>query len=292
MDIIQDLLLYGDTDSISDYFFYKSLEKVLAEKRQLYTRVPFDIHKVEIGNFKYLCRFDKEDIVKLHRALQLPHRFETEDRHIIGGVEGLCLLLRRFAYPNRLKELQNEFGLQYSSLSKLVKLICHFVYMRWSKLLLNFEENKWLTTDFLKELALLVHEKGAPLTNCIGFIDGTARSTCRPTRMQKELYSGHKRVHCLKFQAITLPNGLILHLSQPYPGRRHDSFILKDTHILQQLRLYCPTFCLYGDEGYPLKSQLIRPYSNTRLTEQQQLFNKKMSRVRQCVEWSFGKIVQ
>ncbi|KAJ3641826.1 hypothetical protein Zmor_028299 [Zophobas morio] len=96
--------------------------------------------------------------------------------------------------------------------------------------------------------------------------------------MQKELYSGHKRVHCLKFQAITLPNGLILHLSQPYPGRRHDSFILKDTHILQQLRLYCPTFCLYGDEGYPLKSQLIRPYSNTRLTEQQQLFNKKMSR--------------
>lgn len=204
----------------------------------------------------------------------------------------MCLLLRRFAYPNRLKDLQNEFGPQYSSLSKLLKHICHFVYIKWSKLLLNSRENKWLTEHYLQEIATLVHAKGAPLTNCIGFIDGTARAICRPNSMQREMYSGHKRFHCLKFQSITLPNGIILHLSSPYPGRRHDAFILRDTHMMEQLRLYCDRFCVYGDEGYPLRRQLIRPFSNVHLTEQQQEFNKQMSKVRQCVEWSFGKIIQ
>jgi hypothetical protein len=219
--------------------------------------------------------------------------FQSKNINIIlTGVEGLCLLLRRFAYPNRLKELQSEFGLQYSSISKLLKSVCHFVYNKWGRLLLNFGENTWLTREFLQTVAAVVQAKGAPLNNCIGFIDGTARPICRPTIMQKQLYSGHKRTHCLKFQSITLANGIILHLSAPYPGRRHDAYILRDTFILQQLRLYCPQFCLYGDEGYPLKTQLIRPFLNTRLTEQQQLFNIKMSRLRQCVEWSFGKIVQ
>lgn len=198
------------------------------------------------------------------------------------------MLLRRFGYPNRLKDLQSEFGLQYSSLSKLLKHICNFVYKRWKKLLSNVGENRWLTNEFLREVAVVVQEKGSPLTNCIGFIDGTARSICRPTRMQREVYSGHKRTHCIKFQSKTLPNGIILHLSDPYPGKRHDAFILRDTRILDQLNRYCSQFCVYGDEGYPLRMQLIRP----NLTEEQHRFNTKMSKLRICVEWSFGKIVQ
>lgn len=211
---------------------------------------------------------------------------------IFAGIGGLCLLLRRFVYPNRLKELQEEFGLHFTSLSKLLQVIIDFVYGKWGTLLLNIHENKWFTLNYQKELAAMVHAKGAPLTNCIGFIDGTARAICRPTVEQKEMYSGHKRQHCMKFQCITLPNGIIIHMSMPYSGRRHDAFILKDTLILDQLHLYCNPYCIYGDEGYPLKKQLIRPYSSTTLSEAQTNFNREMSRVRQCVEWSFGKLVQ
>lgn len=81
-------------------------------------------------------------------------------------------------------------------------------------------------------------------------------------------------------------------MSLPYPGRRHDSFLLKDTALLNQLEQYCPDFCLYGDEGYPLRKQLIRPYSNSTLTLEQQEFNQSMAPLRECVEWSFGKILQ
>lgn len=202
------------------------------------------------------------------------------------------MLLQRFAYPNRLKELQDKFHRHYSSISKILTVIIDYIFRKWGKLLFDLGENKWFSLNFQKELAMMVQAKGAPLTNCIGFIDGTARPICRPKKNQKELYSGHKRFHCMKFQCITLPNGIILHMSMPYPGRRHDAFILKDTLILDQMQLYCSPFCLYGDEGYPLKRQLIRPYSNSTLTEMQKTFNSQMSSVRQCVEWSFSKIVQ
>ena len=51
--------------------------------------------------------------------------------------------------------------------------------------------------------------KGAPLTNCFGFIDGTVRLICRPGKDQRIVYNGHKKVHALKFQSVALPNGLI-----------------------------------------------------------------------------------
>ena len=37
-------------------------------------------------------------------------------------------------------------------------------------------------------------DKGAALDNCIGFIDGTVRSICRPGELQRVDYKGHKRV--------------------------------------------------------------------------------------------------
>lgn len=154
--------------------------------------------------------------------------------------------------------------------------------------MLTFEANKWFTKDVMKEFANIINAKGAPITNCIGFIDGTARKICRPSQFQKEVYSGHKRAHVLKFQNMTLPNGIILQMSMPYLGKQHDCFILRDTGFLDQMSTYCKEFCVYGDKG----EQLMRPFSGVNLSYAEKEFNRKMSQVRQCVEWSFGKIIQ
>ena len=310
MNNLEILATFGNTEDVQNYLVHQLIQKELTEKRYSYTCVKFNMNSIPPENFRFLFRFEKEHIIKLHQALQMPAKWVTPDGHVIEGLllstiekkfrifkhssfiglAGLCLVLRRFSYPNRLKGLQNEFGLHFSSISKILKFVVTFIFKKWAKLLLNFDKNIWLTQGFLAEVAAFVHKKGAPLRNCIGFIDGTARAICRPSKFQKEVYSGHKRIHCLKFQSITVPNGIILHLSPPYSGRRHDSFILKNSKILEQMKLHCPQFCLYGDEGYPLVQQLIRPFSNHNLTEQQQMFNTKMSKIRQCVEWSFGKI--
>lgn len=68
-----------------------------------------------------------------------------------------------------------------------------------------------------------VYNRGAPLTNCWGFVDGTARPICRPSVDQRIYFSGHKRVHALKYQAVMGANGIVCELDGPYPGSRHDA---------------------------------------------------------------------
>jgi hypothetical protein len=68
-----------------------------------------------------------------------------------------------------------------------------------------------------------------------GFIDDTLRNVCRPTRFQRAAYSGHKHTHGIKFQSIVTPDGLIVCLFGPIPGSRHDSFMLAESGLLQQL---------------------------------------------------------
>ena len=70
-----------------------------------------------------------------------------------------------------------------------------------------------LNPGALQLYADAISRKGAPLGNCFGFIDGTVRPISRPDERQRIVYNGHKRVHALKFQSLSLPNGLIGNLN-------------------------------------------------------------------------------
>ena len=97
-----------------------------------------------------------------------------------------------------------------------------WTYNRWNHLLTTYNHNL-LSPANLMLYADAVHQSGAALDNCWGFIDGTVRPVCRPGVNQRVLYNGHKRVHSIKFQSVALPNGLVGHWYGPVEGRRHDS---------------------------------------------------------------------
>lgn len=56
----------------------------------------------------------------------------------------------------------------------------------------------WLEPETFSEA---IQAQGGPLTKCWGFIDGTPRPMAQPTCNQRIMYSGHKRTHCIKFEA-------------------------------------------------------------------------------------------
>lgn len=148
----------------------------------------------------------------------------------------------------------------------------------------------------LERYAEAVYDKGAALDNCIGFIDGTVRPICRPGELQRVVYNGHKRVHALKFQSFTLPNGMIANMYGPLEGRKHDAGMLTDSGLLNDLQRFAYSttgqpMCLYGDPAYPLRIHLQAPFRNAVLTPAMQAFNSSMSAVRESVEWLFGDIV-
>ena len=144
--------------------------------------------------------------------------------------------------------------------------------------------------------ASMVYDKGVPLDNCWGFVDGTVRAISRPGIHQRVLYNGHKRYHGLKFQSVVAPNDLIANLYGPVEGKRHGSGMLMDSSLLNQLQQHSfgqnqRPLCIYGDPAYPLRVHLQAGFKGARLSQQQIDWNTRMSEVRVSVEWIFGEII-
>ena len=92
-----------------------------------------------------------------------------------------------------------------------------YIYSNWNQLLRNLVQ-AWLSRANLATFADAVHNKGAALDNCWGFVDGTVRPVDRPGKDQRILYNGHKKVHSIKFQSVATPNGLVANLFGPIRG--------------------------------------------------------------------------
>jgi hypothetical protein len=108
---------------------------------------------------------------------------------------------------------------------------------------------------------------------------------------QRATHSGHKRRNCIKFRAVTAPDGLILLLHGPVEGRRHDMTLYRESNIYEiYMRSYnqrwyymeCNIVCTVTlHTAFGLISKLG---SNLNLDQVQ--FNASMSKVRIAVEWA------
>lgn len=255
-----------------------------------------DLEQMNNNECRHYFRFGKTELPRLKEALRLPDKLVTPSGTIGSGIECLCILLRRLSYPNRLDDLSAFFGRTKTELSMLFNITLDHVYREFGHLLSTLQQDL-LRPEKLREYADAIHEKGAPLTNCWGFIDGTARAIARPSRNQRQAYSGHKRVHALKFQSVMLPNGIVANMYGPLEGRRHDSGMLRESGLLEQIEQFMngpneQLYSLYGDPAYPLSPYLLRPFRGAQLTDDESSFNKAMSSCRESVEWGFCKIIQ
>ncbi len=140
-----------------------------------------------------------------------------------------------------------------------------------------------------------IHDYTGLYDNCWGFLDGTVRAMCRPLYAQQLGYSGHKKVHGLKFQNVTLPNGLVGCHWGPELARRHDAWVLATSGAIEQFNQLCTVVgrrvCVYADTAYPLLPTVQCGFRGQNLTAQQNNFNQTMSCARVSVEWGFAQII-
>ena len=149
---------------------------------------------------------------------------------------------------------------------------------------------------FFPAYADAIYKKTNGYANCMGFIDGKDWKCCKPVRMQKTVYTGHKKIHGIKAQSLILPNGIIGHFFGPVVCSRHDSYLLQCSGLVGILRHISTTvlqtvipFAAYGDPAYPLSTVLLKPFAGV-LTPGMQDLNAKMSSGRITVEWGFGRV--
>ena len=157
------------------------------------------------------CSFLREDIYTLYDIMNIPEMFTCYNGVTVTGIEGLCILLKRYSYPNRYLDLKPTFGRPVPQLCMIANHVMNFIYERWHHLLTFFNQ-PWLSPANLKRYADYIHQSGAPWENYWGFVDKTVHSVCKPGEGQRQLYNGHKRVHGIKFQSIVCPSGIIANL--------------------------------------------------------------------------------
>lgn len=123
----------------------------------------------------------------------------------VNGEEALCIMLRRLAYPNRLNtnliefqyeltthafnryvDLMQFFPRGRSALSEIFNYMVDHILREKGRILKTLNQ-PWMSQQTIRRLYQSVAEKGSPYKRCFGFLDGTVRSTCRPTYRQREV---------------------------------------------------------------------------------------------------------
>jgi hypothetical protein len=136
-----------------------------------------------------------------------------------------------------------------------------------------------------------------PLRDCVGFIDCTKIQVSRPggpAANQRALFSGHKRYHCLSYQTVTTPDGLIFHMYGPEEERRHHTTLYRKSNMNYHLSRSLTgegdnarQFCIYGDGAYLMRPWLQVGFSRHAATTEQLRYNAEMSAARVAVEWNY-----
>ena len=146
------------------------------------------------------------------RCLPMFYKFGLFSRNYFWWTGRPCILLGRLAYPCRFSDLLQRFGRPVPELSLISNTVMNYIYENHQQRLTNWNQT-FLNPAKLEEYAQAISDRGTALKNCFGFIDGTVRPICRPDQNQRVVYNGPKIVHGLKFQSVSLPNGM---LTNPY----------------------------------------------------------------------------
>lgn len=140
--------------------------------------------------------------------------------------------------------------------------------------------------------------------NCIGSIDGKHCKIKCPSNTGSSFYN-YKEYFSVILQAIVDAHKRFIAVEIGGRGRQSDGGtfhysvindliesgrynIPSDTNIPETS--YCLPYALIGDEAYPLKTHLLRPFPSRNLDTHKEYFNSRLSRARKCVECAFGII--
>ncbi|KAE8967973.1 hypothetical protein PR002_g27893 [Phytophthora rubi] len=242
-------------------------------------------------------------IAQLHRVsiqLQLPQdNLRTPEGDVVSSVEALAMVCRRLTEPSKLFTVADGFGRSTTAYNRKLKTTIAIMYANHATLLYFARATVLKPQD---DYSAAVARKGSPLRACWAFIDGTKQYIARPSaranpessfeNLQRSVYSGHPRRHCLNWQAVTAPDGLIISVYGPVEGRRHDTTMLIMSGLLEYMHKegWFEGNVIYGDPAYGTADYLCYPFPLATPGSVQAEFNARMSNVREAVEWGFGRV--
>lgn len=258
--------------------------------------IHFDPDAYDDKMFRTLFRFERFEMYELLSVLKSEGVVQdvvvssSRDKAPLSHV--MCMLAMKYAWPTRLAQMISVFGRSPCSMSRLVKQLRVELYERFCD---GLRQPPPLSAEQCALFSAAIQNKGG-LAGIVGFIDGTVRPICKPSAFQGAQYNGKDRVHALKYQAVTCPDGIIWNLAGPFPGARHDQFMLAESGIMSWVRSLPRDdrnlmYSLYADAGYSDQPGLHTPFADSLYVPLHDAVNVAMASARITVEWEFGAVL-
>ena len=223
---------------------------------------------------------------------------DTNFRKAISAQERLAITLRFLATGDSQQSLSFSFRVGKATVSKIVSETSKTIYsvLKGPYMSPPESETEWL--EISKQFQEVWN-----MPHVLGCIDGKhIRVEC--PKFSGTLYYNYKGFYSIVLMAVCDANYCFTMFDLGQYGSNNDSGILANSamgEMFDRNLLYAPPdcklnedqehtlpYCLLGDEIFPLKKWLMRPYPGKRASEEERIYNYRHSRARRCIENAFG----
>ncbi|XP_031350493.1 protein ALP1-like [Photinus pyralis] len=286
-----------------------SSDSSLSNRR--YSAHPVNEKRQELGEYHHLFQELKKDEEKLYSYTRMSietfnyilNKIESEldvleynnlHTNPILAEERLVLTLRYLATGSSFRTLAFSFRMGASTVSKIVYQVCNILWTTLQPIHMRAPT----TSYFL--CAAEEFERLWDFPNCIGSLDGKhVRIKC-PAHSGSMFYN-YKSYFSIVLQGLVDGHYRFISIDVGGYGKQSDGGTFSAStlsKLLENNKLGIPShrklpssdytlpYVFIADEAYPLKENLMKPYSGTSLTATQENFNKRLSRARKTAKLS------
>ena len=283
------------------------------KKKRRYKIKPVLRERRTKGEFRILVNqvryFYPEEFFKMFRMS--PGQFETllswvaphimrdpTKGDIIPPDERLCVTLRLLATGDSFTTIGQSYRISGTTIGRLVPETCNVL---WTVL----SEKGYLkapnTPDEWRKISNKFEQRWN-FPNCVGAIDGKHVIIQSPPRAGSMFYN-YKKFHSIVLMATVNANYEFILVDVGDYGRLSDGSVFSTSNFgiaINNDKLNLPPprklinsgplypYVFTGDDAFPLKPCLMKPYPGVRLPEAQRIANYRMCRARRIVENAFG----
>ena len=224
-------------------------------------------------------------------------RYHSQCRPEIPPAERLALTIRFLATGNSQASLSFNYRLGRSTVCTIVRETCSVIWKVLSPVFVRLpsSEDEWkgISDGFYKQWNF---------PNCLGAIDGKHVVIQAPKGAGSTFFN-YKGTHSIVLLAVCDAYYRFVLVDVGDAGRHSDGGVLSHSTFGQALEshsLPIPSskalpgtsievpFVFVGDEAFPLRTNMLRPYPGRNLAERAAIFNYRLSRARRTIENSFG----
>ena len=224
-------------------------------------------------------------------------RYRSALRPQISPAEKLTITLRYLATGNSQVSLSFNFRVGRSTICNILKETCSAI---WEVLRAEFvrppstpEEWNGISEQFTRLWNF---------PNCVGAVDGKHVVVQAPANCGSTFFN-YKGTHSIVLLAVCDAHYRFTLVDIGDAGRHSDGGVFSNSafgHAIESESLALPPprslpgtttvvpYVFVGDEAFPLRTNLMRPYPGKYLPEAEAIFNYRLSRARRIIENSFG----